>query len=1099
MRSSLIVIFTALLVAGGFGVYWSLQPHTGGASVAVAPVIPGHPTTANTNGGLGPGHRPWFNTYDPHGKLTSQFTAAEFRPQPDGSIQVDRPVMLFYRGRDQYVLLTGDDGVLDATPGQASHGAGTMAMPGGTSTSKNGRLHHVQIRFYSSLQSHTPTITIWTDNIRYDSEQLLMFTDKCTDAAGNPVAADRVPVIARGVDYDFDGAGLTMIFNGRTHRVQLLKIAHGDRLVVKNTPHLSVPDQGRQTAAVPPALASTDRHAVKLVSAAPAVAAPPAMPATAGPTAVQPPPIYHRAQFDDDVRVFQANHLTATARTMMVDFLDAGSDSDEKPAAGSAAPAGAAASPSSAPSPSDEPYIPPDAYSAPPAALEVAVMPKTATQPTPESSPNLKSTDSKSAAPTATTKPAVAKGPMTIRWTGPLQVTELEEPPMMPIAKGQSVVRLKGSPVDLTPIGSEVTAGVATYRTGDGKLLAKSSKDVPEVVLKRANGVTLRTKSIDYDPALNVVTIQGASELDVPQKAGPPMVVTWDRIGMLYTLGTGTEISAIDHVSLDGNVAVHHPKFKLTSKTLRLDLVQAAKSTRPKKPGDDSTAELPKRMQADGDVKARFTKGAGQTQGIDAAHLDIGLEQNADARSVPKTVLANGKVRAFDADQTLTSRHLEATLAEKPPDPSTKPAVASTQPSDDDPGAAVELVSLLATGDVHAVTKAGATTDSQQLRVTTVDGVRQVELNGDTGAVVRDGKGKTLTGSVLHLSQLSPERTTASVDGAGTIHSVATDKTGKPIASATTRPADVSWTDSMSIDTGKNAVEVVGHVVVRMIDRDGGVSIFTGDRAHLDLEEPPDNTEFVEPETSKPPGGSTGPQVKRIVMLGHVTGDYLLQTAGAIAKRAKVLGDELDYTVADGRAVIPGPGKLLIENHKAAGATDPHPSNNRGAMAVAWKTSLVYADAKEEIDIRGKVLAGFAPDSSSEKPADKAAPPMRLETDRLLIKLKKVQPAESATRPARATTRPANDDQANLQVSSILADGAVHFIAHGGDIYCHTADFDPAAQRMIARGSTAEPGHATDLPGKGGGAFDGTFNQLVFDTANEEVVSVTGMGATIRK
>jgi hypothetical protein len=1131
MRSFLIVFGTALVVGTAFALYWTIQPKSHAQTASTAPVIPAGVVVQPGGSGLGDGQRPWVFNYD-GGILKSQFTAANYKPQPDGSILVDRPVTVFYQGGGKIVVLTGDTGVLDPPPGGAPKpGNASSAMPGTMSmTSRNGRLHAVVINAYPTVNSVVPTMTIVTDNIRYDSDTLQLFTDKYTDAGGHVVPADQVPVTERGDDYDFDGRGLTIRWNGKTHRMQQLKVAHGQKLVVKHPSHMGLPANadtgsalnGVETpvlseargpgflAAGPafghtsgpafaepgsPMLASTDRRAVQLVAA------------TATATASAATPVCHRAVFNDDVQVFQGDHRSATADLMLADFVDGGSGDDSKK--GRVTAAAAAHAPATV---ADQPFVPPTAYSAPPAALKAAALPSGAST-QPAAAPVVAPIP----AATATSQPA--KGPITVTWTGELSVSELDTEPMMPLLSGQSVVRLVGSPTVLTPAGSTVTAARATYRTGDGALLAEPSAKVPEVVLVQDKGVTLHTKRVAFDPATSVATLGGVSRLDVPQKKGLPMVVTWDRVGLLHLAdkppgapgeradpGAVPELGEVDAVDLSGHVAVDRPSFSMRSRTLHLELQPVPGQDSTKKSDDDSPATAPKRMLATGDVRAWFTGTGGKTQGIDADKLDVRLGRDAAGKSFPNGVRADGNVVAMDTDQTMTAKHLEAVLAEKVSTAAAVPAAApTTAPADDDPGAAVDLVSLLSTGDVHALTKAGATADSQNLRVTTVDGIRQVELWGNGGAVVNDGRGKTLTGSVLHLS---PDRGTASVDGAGTIHSVAGAGAAAQTASSTTRPADVSWTDSMSMDSVRNSVEVVGRVEVKIQESDGGIDIFTGDRAHLDLEnaakKPADDSAVAAGDDVQPAMGSK--QVRRLIMNGHVVGDSVLSAGGKVVRQAHVVGNKLIYTTVDGRAEIPGPGQLLIVNHKpdtpAAGAVDPNtaaekPGGNRGSMAVAWTHSLIYSDTLNQIDITGGVRAGFSPDSSSKpdkSPRDTT--PMRLESDELLITLKKTAPAETGS---SAAPKPGDDDQSRVQIEKATAIGAVHFIAHGGDVWCHTADFDPAAERMTAHGSDAEPGRASQLPGKTGGSFDGTFVELVFDTSSEEVVSVKGMGGVMRK
>jgi hypothetical protein len=121
---------------------------------------------------------------------------------------------------------------------------------------------------------------------------------------------------------------------------------------------------------------------------------------------------------------------------------------------------------------------------------------------------------------------------------------------------------------------------------------------------------------------------------------------------------------------------------------------------------------------------------------------------------------------------------------------------------------------------------------------------------------------------------------------------------------------------------------------------------------------------------------------------------------------------------------------------------------------------------------------------------------MQLRSDKLVIDLRQVVDAKPV--PGKPTAAKADAGKQKSQVSKLRATGAVHFRARTIDVYCHAAEYDPDAGTLTAHGSPAEPGRAADL-GKNGGAMDGGFDTLVFDTVREEIISVNGVRGTFRR
>src|SRR5690348_4280948 len=113
MRSIVLVILSAVVLAGMFMLYWTMQPAGRRATTepnAVAVVVPrtsSEDERLNNLRGFHPGEVVWFKQYDQKQVLSTAFSAREFVPQPDGTVHVTSPVAEFFLANNQRIELTG--------------------------------------------------------------------------------------------------------------------------------------------------------------------------------------------------------------------------------------------------------------------------------------------------------------------------------------------------------------------------------------------------------------------------------------------------------------------------------------------------------------------------------------------------------------------------------------------------------------------------------------------------------------------------------------------------------------------------------------------------------------------------------------------------------------------------------------------------------------------------------------------------------------------------------------------------------------------------------------------------------------------------------
>ncbi|MDB5297870.1 MAG: hypothetical protein JWO31_3853, partial [Phycisphaerales bacterium] len=246
VRTILLMLGVLAASAGGFYVYVRTQAPAPRATKTVAPPPP-QPIDrdAGTAGSMGPGDKPWVKVFDSDKKLSYQFRAGGYEPQHNGPINVADVTAEFFqyvklsrdpadkRTRTQKVQITGKTGTVEIQQGPRATADKGMDRGGSGGPPKRGLLNDVVIRVFPTLAATRPTVTVVTPNAAFDNESFEISTKAYTAPDGTVVPADQVPVTATG-DYEFKGRGLTLRWNDLDGRLELLEIAHGEYLYIKD-------------------------------------------------------------------------------------------------------------------------------------------------------------------------------------------------------------------------------------------------------------------------------------------------------------------------------------------------------------------------------------------------------------------------------------------------------------------------------------------------------------------------------------------------------------------------------------------------------------------------------------------------------------------------------------------------------------------------------------------------------------------------------------------------------------------------------------------------------------------------------------------------
>ena len=1085
MRSFILVIFTAIALAGLFIGYWTMQPggHGGGAGAAQGgtPTIP-DPRSSHL-GEIRPGDVVWLKQYDDRGELSSEFRGDEYVPQPDGTVNVKNPIAKFFLANHQHIEVHGTDGnVIVKNPPDLSHSG--FASPGPPGPPSRGRLNNVVVHLIDETQADpklAKVLTMTTNNAVFDNEMYWIRTEGYRDVQGREIADDQVPVHVTG-QIEMEGRGLTVRWNDKDGRLELLEIAHGQWLKIKNPSKSPFGGGAKEAkprsvallpgAPLPEMLAATDKSAdARIITSHPK---PQTRPHRARAPSAQrgPGPVIYLASFYDNVRITQADPTgqydqiqIGGVNRMDVDFIL--KESKEAPTTQSVGAAVATSAPASRPSEAGA-----AAPGTPPAT-------RPATQPAPVEEP-----------------------PVLVRWTGVLRITPLRSAPPAPLAPGDSAVTLVGSPVAIHRIDpkqhgtQDIRCASVLYETASEKAHLEHSEQFPQILVtkfppaaekdQRITRLT-STGTVEYSRGDQNVVMTGPGYAEVPLEAQqnqqrPLLQAAWAKLAhfdFVQPPGGPDKDPVVRFGHLEGNVDIKHPRLALRGQSL--DLLFDPPSAQPRRAPEESH----ERPGADGahaahqaqpnlrqaiattGVYCQTEDSAGKKQTIECNRLllDTAL---ADGKLYARHINATGTVHARGQEDDLRAQYVDLLLTPasraKPHIPDKKQDAAETDATQ------VELERMLARDNVIARSKDGSVAEGQDLLVTTDDGKQHMVLTSPVQAKVTDVKGNIVTGPRIEFDS---DEGRAHVVGAGTMHAVQQASTTQPSS-----PTDVVWTDRADFNGPENRIDVYGGVAARSL-RKGFVDTATGEHILIDLRKKPapPTTRPILASATQPARKSASPDAgvkmdlfrdKEVVAMTIENRATLVSTladaSGNIEQQFELTGPkiivrELAPDGTPSRTVtVPTAGKMLVRDHRAPQKQQPggdDSSGARGATAFQWvdpqngqglPARLVYSERDRRADITGDVTIAHQDENTKQ-------PPTNMKAEQVTAFF------EPAPRRSAARAQPNKaDDEPQMQLKHLTAQGSTVLVTHDTDqMTARRVDYDPRRHLMIATGSQRNP------------------------------------------
>jgi len=1097
MRSFVLVIFSALGLAGLFIAYWTIQPApVAGPAAPKITVTKAAPRRTDPNwNSFRSGKDIWFCQYDQGMRLTSQFKGDQFTPRPDGTIHVINPVAIFFLENHQHLEVVGQTGdvVVKDAPNPARtgfEGTGPMAPP------SRGRLDHVTVTLVDELvppdkPDKQAVLIMKTRDCVFDNDTFRISTEGYRDDDGRVVADDQVPVHVTG-KFDMEGRGLTVRWNDKDGRLELLEIAHGQYLKINDPSDFSLLGGQKKVRAKPPTqvlgidpplpqmLAGTDKRAeAEVITSYRPPDTRPRRPEGRSPHGSNPPVVY-LARFYDNVNIRQADASGKSDQLLISDVAVMDVNFILRQSSG----------PTTQPT-TTQPSAP--ATTQPSGPAEAVAADGASTQP----------------AGPAATSPAPAQQPIWVYWTGVLRITPRDSAPPVELSPGDAAVVLTGVPG--TPVSihrveprqqgtDDVRCASAMYLTAGERAWFYHSPQFPQILINKfpAKGAkdqgatrVVSYGTVEYSRAGQQATLTGPGYGQIPLEpqgvqTHPLLQAAWSNLARFdFTQSDDDSQAVLRKGHFEGDVDIKHPKLALRSQLLDLFFdttspmpaepqvalasdADLAFQSPPVKPKSQTTLS---KVIATGAVWCQIEDSKARKQTMETDWLALDTAQ-AGGKVYARHVNAVGAVHAY-ADDDLRARYLDVWLK---PAKVVKPARTSTsRPSDDSDSAPVELDNLLARGDVVATSKDASVATGDELVVNNQDGKQHTVLRGQPVARVIDAKKNVVIGPVIVFDSADGQ---AHVVGPGSMHTVHQVSATQPV-----EPVDVTWKTRADFDGAANHIDAYGAIEAHSVDAKGFNRIGTGEHVHIDLRhksaaEPstqPVLAAATQPAPRKKSDDAAGPDTNLFKDKEAVafTFDQRAQISstlkgedGSILQQFQLNGPRIILRLIDpdgtqtNSVTVPAAGTMLVRDHRppdkqASNSSGENPGGARGATGFWWDRSLVYSEAGRRADMFGNVRIVHLDEDSKDQPE------VHLNADHVIAWFEKAAP--HARKPAEA----AQDDDGQRQLKYLVAEGERVVVTRGGDeMIARRVEDDPKRQMLIAIGSPRNPVEFHDAQGQ---------------------------------
>lgn len=551
-----------------------------------------------------------------------------------------------------------------------------------------------------------------------------------------------------------------------------------------------------------------------------------------------------------------------------------------------------------------------------------------------------------------------------VYWDGPLTMEPITNPKEKLASTSDAMLELFGSPLTLKAEDdwTTVTCAVLAYHTESQNPILRGNEDFPGRIVR----------ADPNQPALQ----------DPARAQGPPVEelrMTWGESLELdfYDTPDGKNSGKLKRATFTKDVEVLSPDLHLRAENMKVGFFAV-----------ETERDAIESILATGGVTALRPAATKEEESqLVAKRLLVEFALNAENKSFPKHVRANGDVEARDAAQTMWANVVDVTMRERTEEEQARieATMAAGDAADNKPGMAglewgnenmgsTELETLTAETDVQLLLDGGSRVWADKLQVNGID--RTVELSGDEVLVAHENflidKGKYI--------KLDDLRRNALMQGPGqfrqfdrTVQPTGEGKLPKPVIEDPSM-ARVRWTDHMAydeqFDQGNSAIDFFGQVEGSSQPNALESSTVSANRLRLEFERQVKDDAPAADEAEQPNALAGDRRVRRLFAQGDDENKAKIESRSwekedhtDIPRVFYIAGDEIDYDEAKLDASVNGAGTLLIRDER------PEKADDKPKVVQPGANPIMPSD-QESFGSRGTTLFRFTEGMRMVKHAD---------------------------------------------------------------------------------------------------------------------------------
>jgi hypothetical protein len=203
--------------------------------------------------------------------------------------------------------------------------------------------------------------------------------------------------------------------------------------------------------------------------------------------------------------------------------------------------------------------------------------------------------------------------------------------------------------------------------------------------------------------------------------------------------------------------------------------------------------------------------------------------------------------------------------------------------------------------------------------------------------------------------------------------------------------------------------------------------------------------------------------------------------AGALLKRETILGDRIDAYPQTKRLVVPGPGRMLLEDYSRP---TTRPVNRQGTQgghgetSFQWHKQFTFDQTTQQAIFDGPVTIVHWPDLTGKKGTTLLA-------DRVTADFE----------PDTGNGAKAVSEEEPIKLKQVIAAGNINVMTSTATVDADQVIYDPVTGLLDATGTPDNPVHVTDDRNRGQASFD----EVWIDMQTNEIKRMIGFTGQVKQ